>query len=317
MVIQGIQYVVLDVFSDSITIPDSFAAQSNKFGKGHGEAKLYIASKQKLQKFFNNNVDCFVLKEDFDHYIRCLHSAQSVLSSIYRNAVSGNTNFKSILNNITKVVSLMQPKVDFKIKLMNNIKGSRGYINSSSKSSLGYNYLRDCCIPFATFIRILKLQEQQTGNTVFYMKLFPNFEELYKQVQYIKNYGKKNIFASPTIRTGQTKYKSKLIETFKECPFTQIQDERLLVASHIKPFVSCNPSEKYDSENGLLLSPLYDKLFDRGFITFDQNGILKKSIWLSPSEWNNIPLQYSIGNLHLTPQRKSYLKFHETHVFLG
>lgn len=43
----------------------------------------------------------------------------------------------------------------------------------------------------------------------------------------------------------------------------------LLVASHIKPWRSANNHERISSENGLLLSPLYDKLFDLGFITFN------------------------------------------------
>ena len=48
MQILGINYRVLDVYNESVTIPDSFAAPSNKFGSGHGEAKLYIGSKPKM-----------------------------------------------------------------------------------------------------------------------------------------------------------------------------------------------------------------------------------------------------------------------------
>ena len=52
---------------------------------------------------------------------------------------------------------------------------------------------------------------------------------------------------------------------------TMISDERLLIASHIKPWASSNDYEKTDPYNGYMLSPLYDKLFDRGFITFKEN----------------------------------------------
>lgn len=45
----------------------------------------------------------------------------------------------------------------------------------------------------------------------------------------------------------------------------------LLLASHIKPWRSASNYERLSSENGLLLSPLYDKLFDIGLITFDDN----------------------------------------------
>ena len=318
MKIQGIDYELLGVFNNSITLPDSFTIQTNKFGKGHGEAKLYVGSKNQMISFFGNDTDCFVLKEDFVKYQQSLISAQSVLSAIYRKSISKNKNFASILNNIDSIINEMQIQEFFNIKLMNGLQGPRGYINSRKQTLTGgYYYLRACCIPFVSFIRVLKLKEVLSGKICFYIKLFPNFDEMYQQVQYIKKYGKKNLIDQTRNRPGQTKYKRELVQLFNECPFTHIKDERLLVASHIRPFASCDKSQKYDVENGLLLSPLYDKLFDRGFITFDQQGHIKTTIWLSPSEWNHIPLDYSIQNLHLTPQRKEYLQFHETHVFLG
>lgn len=318
MVIQGINYNVLEVYNSSITLPDSFTAQHNKYGKGHGEAKLYVGSKLEMNNFFRNNTDCFVLKDDFEKFIQSLRSAQAVLSTIYKNSISKNKNFNAILRRICNIVNGMNSQENFTIKLMNNLQGNRGYINSTTRALAGgYYYLRACCVPFVSFIRILKLQEVQTGRVRFYIKLFPNFDEMYQQVQYIKQYGKRNLQDTPKVRTGQTKYKRELVQLFRECPFTHIQDERLLIASHIQPFASCSQAQKYDQDNGLLLSPLYDKLFDRGFITFDQQGRLRKTIWLEPSEWNKIPLNYSIAALKLTPQRKGYMKFHEDHVFLG
>ena len=66
------------------------------------------------------------------------------------------------------------------------------------------------------------------------------------------------------------------------CPFTMINDERLLRASHIKPWVVSNDKEKLDPKNGLTLSPTYDVLFDRGFISFQDNGNLMVSPFISP-----------------------------------
>lgn len=318
MQIQGINYRVLDVYNESITIPDSFAAQSNKFGSGHGEAKLYIGTKPKMNNFFGQNTSCFVLKDDFENYRNGLLHVQSVLSSIYKNSIGKNKRFSSILNNINVIINGMQNIEYFNIRLMNNLSGQRGYINTTTNgNSGGYFYLRSCCIPFASYIRILKLEDTATGNILFYFKLFPSFDEMYNQVQYIKKYGKRSASSNATARTGQAKYKRQLVQQFNECPFTHIMDERILVASHIRPFASCNSSQKYDAENGLLLSPLYDKLFDKGFITFDQQGNLRRTIWLSPVEWAKIPLDYNVQDLHLTNQRKAYLQFHETFVFLG
>lgn len=39
MNIQGEDYTILDIYTNSITLPDSFAIQCNEFGRGRGEAK--------------------------------------------------------------------------------------------------------------------------------------------------------------------------------------------------------------------------------------------------------------------------------------
>lgn len=72
-------------------------------------------------------------------------------------------------------------------------------------------------------------------------------------------------------RIGQGTFREKLINKYNKCIITGIADRRLLLASHIKPWRSANNIERLSEENGLLLSPLYDKLFDIGLITFDQN----------------------------------------------
>jgi 5-methylcytosine-specific restriction protein A len=61
----------------------------------------------------------------------------------------------------------------------------------------------------------------------------------------------------------------------KQCRLTGITDLRFLRASHIKPWSKCaDGSERVDGSNGLLLSPHADFLFDRGWITFEDDGAL-------------------------------------------
>lgn len=72
-------------------------------------------------------------------------------------------------------------------------------------------------------------------------------------------------------RIGQDKFKRALIEDVgKVCPITQIDNSRLLTAGHIKPWSHSSNEEKLNPKNGILLSPLFDKLFDMrvGLITF-------------------------------------------------
>jgi putative restriction endonuclease len=69
-----------------------------------------------------------------------------------------------------------------------------------------------------------------------------------------------------------------LSEIEKCCRITQIADLRLLRASHIKPWRACNNNqERLDGNNGLLLSPHVDLLFDRGYISVEDDGTLLRS----------------------------------------
>ena len=54
----------------------------------------------------------------------------------------------------------------------------------------------------------------------------------------------------------------------RECRVTHVSDKRHLRASHIKPWRDADNRERLDRNNGLLLSPHIDHLFDQGYITF-------------------------------------------------
>jgi putative restriction endonuclease len=95
-------------------------------------------------------------------------------------------------------------------------------------------------------------------------------------------------FAKLKIRIGQNSFRNNLIAEMRKCPITGIDDKRLLIASHIKPWVYSNHEERMNIKNGLLLSPLFDKLFDKGIglvtFTFDKKILisnkLSKKMWL-------------------------------------
>lgn len=72
-------------------------------------------------------------------------------------------------------------------------------------------------------------------------------------------------------RKGQGIFRDKIINKYKNCIITGISDKRLLLASHIKPWRSSDNFDRLSEENGLLLSPLYDKMFDLGLISFNNN----------------------------------------------
>jgi len=93
---------------------------------------------------------------------------------------------------------------------------------------------------------------------------------------------------------------------------------RFLIASHIKPWRSSNNSERLDGENGLLLSPNIDAMFDHGFISFDDDGTLLVSAVLDKQvlEQTGVPIDETVNAGRFTEGKKSYLAYHRRAVFL-
>jgi hypothetical protein len=64
------------------------------------------------------------------------------------------------------------------------------------------------------------------------------------------------------------------MEVENRCRITGVTNPIHLVASHCKPWRDSSNEERLNGENGLLLTPRIDHLFDRGFIGFEDNGTL-------------------------------------------
>jgi hypothetical protein len=119
-------------------------------------------------------------------------------------------------------------------------------------------------------------------------------------------------------RRGQGLFKQNVQRIERECRVTKIDRIEHLRASHCKPWRDSSNNERLDAENGLLLSPDVDHLFDRGFISFEDTG----NVLISP-----VAHQESIRKMGLeealrknvggfTEGQKLYLSFHRENVFL-
>lgn len=74
-------------------------------------------------------------------------------------------------------------------------------------------------------------------------------------------------------RIGQDIFRDALMDYWGgRCPLTGITERGLLRASHIVPWADCTDAQRLDVHNGLLLSALWDAAFDRGFISFADDG---------------------------------------------
>ena len=119
-------------------------------------------------------------------------------------------------------------------------------------------------------------------------------------------------------RVGQGKYRDNLIEKYNsKCIMTGIDNKKVLVASHIKPWAVCNNVERVDVNNGLLLCANMDKLFDNGLITFSNNGKLSVSSILGKDNQSRLNIESGmIFDLKLNENMKEYLEYHRNIIFI-
>ena len=75
-------------------------------------------------------------------------------------------------------------------------------------------------------------------------------------------------------RRGQGLFKERVTQIETKCRVTGVQNPIHLIASHCKPWRDSSNEERLNGENGLLLTPSIDHLFDRGFISFENDGRL-------------------------------------------
>lgn len=330
MKIAGQNFNIIDTLNSPVTVPDCFVMRASKIGGGNGEAKLYIASKAIMYPFFGKEgfvAKCFLLKRDLLSYMNALHSEYLHPSQAYRGADEMPGLWKE---RVAKIENLPEI-IEFNVTAQDHIDGPRGYVNSKD---MGYQLIREISLPLVTYISIMQLTDS-TGATLYYWKLFADFDAISdKKEATVFTYGKKREKSAlqadkPKItprqneirraRHGQGLYRDKLLSECPFCPITMINDERLLIASHIKPWAVSTDAEKLDHKNGFMLSPLYDKLFDHGFMTFSEDRKIMLSNWISPANKRRLGViegQF-IQLLPLDEERQSYMKFHRTYVFKG
>ena len=119
-------------------------------------------------------------------------------------------------------------------------------------------------------------------------------------------------------RIGQGEFRKKLIDKYNgRCIITGIDHPNLLVASHIKPWAASSNEERLSVDNGLLLSATYDRLFDRGLITFDRYGKILLSSLIGTENIKRLGLSPGMRfNLQINESMEEYLSYHRNELFL-
>lgn len=135
---------------------------------------------------------------------------------------------------------------------------------------------------------------------------------------------------TPTVgaRTGEVRLKQSLFRRMvlssyaERCCISGLSEQRLLVASHIVPW-GVDARNRLNPSNGLCLSVLHDKAFDRGLITVTPDAVVRVSGELRRLEkepFASATLLSLDGGKIRTPEKffpdPNFLRWHIEHIFL-
>jgi putative restriction endonuclease len=119
-------------------------------------------------------------------------------------------------------------------------------------------------------------------------------------------------------RRGQGLFKQRVMKIETCCRITGVDNLGHLLASHCKPWRDSSNEERLNGENGLLLTPSIDHLFDRGFIGFEDSG----DLLISPTAHRpslqrmGVETSRSVNVGPFTEGQRTFLDYHRNAVLL-
>ena len=324
MLLNSQEFLPLDT-REKVTMADSFVVRANKLGGGNGESKLYIGNEDPaLRDFYGSrgfNNKCFLMRQDLINFLNGLKAEYTSPQLPYKKKDELPSLYATRLAKIQALPEIIW----FSIQEQTQIEPPRVYVNSKDAN---YQLIRELSLPNLSYISLLKLRSSR-GEIVYYIRLFTDFMDSFGVTEHpidIKNeealvednslLTKDEKLQTVKARVGQGKYRKQLLEQCPFCPVTLVSDDRLLIASHIKPWAASEQAEKIDPKNGFMFTPTIDYLFDSGFITFEDNKKMVVSPWLSKPTINRLnikPLKI-IDQLPIVG-REGYLSYHRKNVF--
>lgn len=326
----------------SVAISDSFVSRNklrternaSKLKPSSGESRIYIGSQGSpiASSFFSFTDTIVYLKNEFDaSNANCYFRKSNLLEYLELAFKEYHEPAQNYFYDISehyfelkeKIEGYNEEKIFFKVF---NHRGKadteRFYINSTSEI---WGVFRRLALPHISTLSITKSLGPNNVEYEFTLSIKEKFvdrempmviKEIYEDAEQFEE-EETDVMSVVTSRKGQGKFKNRLLSTMKKCPFTGISDPILLRASHAKPWNSSNNIERLDGYNGLVLTPTYDVLFDRGLISFGDDGALLISPLVSKEiieKLNLVPGKvYGIANE--TGKRSPYLNYHRENIF--
>ena len=120
-------------------------------------------------------------------------------------------------------------------------------------------------------------------------------------------------------RRGQGRFRREVAKIEQRCRVTLVEREEHLRASHCKPWRDSSNEERLDGENGLLLTPTIDHLFDRGFISFEGGGelLISPVAHLPSLDRMGVETTQKLNVGAFSAGQRTFLEFHRENVFLN
>jgi len=165
---------------------------------------------------------------------------------------------------------------------------------------------------FQNLIEIYNWKPETVGGTSNnYFKFIPKGESVQREQKKPNFTERKGLVTS---RVGQGYYRQEILKKWdSKCSLTGCSLKDILISSHIKGWSECNDSERLDPDNGILLSPNVDSLFDKHLISFNDNGSMILSERISNEELEVLGLKSSMF-IKVTEGMKYYLEFHRSRL---
>jgi len=115
-------------------------------------------------------------------------------------------------------------------------------------------------------------------------------------------------------RIGQGWYRDKILKKWKhQCAVTKVALPAILIASHILPWRDATNEQRLDPENGILLSPNLDALFDQHLISFADSGDIIFSKKINEKTTISLGINRKM-KIDVTEGMKKYLAMHRAKV---
>jgi putative restriction endonuclease len=340
---------------DTITVNYSDSAVSDNLKlnlyTGVGEKRIYIRtvfSPGDLDEFFfrNTNGICYINKEDMLIYLRDAYYEYHFPTQNYKNNIS------LYYNSILSMVRSLPDKIQVSFTKTHDSR-NRYYLVCERAYRDRLRVLSEICLPQITklsFVRIFDPINHQTNILIrpFFFRNdltgsnHPNFykSKLIQQVTTVIH-SKENDFTDlveidqkhavvsadnnirqrSSDRPWQSDWKNKVWDETMHCAISKCSDDRILIGCHIKPVAEClkeSCGNEINPKNGIMLTPTYHKLFDDGFLAFDNQNHLLLSTHISSRNFERLNIRNNqvTSILDLKP-RIEFLEWHRKMIFKG